>query len=189
MSDADDKPCTRCAQKGLTCEYLAVSDDDSSRPGTPEDTSPPTRGWSSHPQTVPPITPPSAGISGFLSAGPPRGASRNSGYAGANPPYPQAGVQPYPYRSNHMPSAPSTSGARPPRPRSYNSAPYPPPNPQAPPYPYQHQQQGYSQPTQYPSGPYSNANYGQAYAPQTYHGQSSQQWSQAMLPMYVFRRF
>ncbi|KAJ7144317.1 hypothetical protein C8R44DRAFT_846177 [Mycena epipterygia] len=93
ISDADNRPCTRCAQKGLNCAYVAVSHDDSSnssshsssRPSTPPpyDTFPLTPGWNSHPQTTPIMTPPSAGISGLGLADmlPPRVCDPNYGQA------------------------------------------------------------------------------------------------------------
>ncbi|KAJ7191924.1 hypothetical protein GGX14DRAFT_578516 [Mycena pura] len=67
-SDADYRPCTRCSQKGLTCEYIAVPDDDSptaeSFQAAPahsgRDASPGPEQWPQH------IRPPSAGLSTFM---------------------------------------------------------------------------------------------------------------------------
>ncbi|KAJ7852357.1 hypothetical protein B0H14DRAFT_2580971 [Mycena olivaceomarginata] len=92
-SEVDYNPCTRCAQKGLKCEYFASPDDDvSSAPTPPPQIQPSSRysepGWS--PQ---PITPPSAGISEYLNTGSSSKGGRSRG------PVPAAGSSGrYPYR-------------------------------------------------------------------------------------------
>ncbi|KAJ7506046.1 hypothetical protein B0H11DRAFT_2331732 [Mycena galericulata] len=65
LSASYDRPCTRCAQRGLTCEFLTVwsQTSDSSRQSTPAPESPPPPARA---QSGPEIAPPSAGISQFL---------------------------------------------------------------------------------------------------------------------------
>ncbi|KAJ6571001.1 hypothetical protein DFH09DRAFT_1153528 [Mycena vulgaris] len=106
LSDADGRPCTRCAQKGIPCEYLAIYRDSSSsgtsHSGTPSPEAEGTPHGSGWPQrSSPEIIPPSAGIAssslcpGSASS---RGARRSlRTQARANSPYPQPGVQLHSY--------------------------------------------------------------------------------------------
>ncbi|KAF7341481.1 C6 finger domain [Mycena venus] len=103
VTDADSyKPCTRCALKGLKCEYYAVPDDyqyPCSQPSTPphaqeielhpqDHYSDP--GWSSQP-----ITPPAAGLSPYLGAD----SSRSKAARRSSVPIPASASTPrYPYK-------------------------------------------------------------------------------------------
>ncbi|KAJ6514299.1 hypothetical protein C8R47DRAFT_1090882 [Mycena vitilis] len=103
LSEVDYRPCTRCAQKGLKCEYFTVPEDDPYRADTPPpQIQPPPRerdregGWA--PQ---PITPPSAGINDYLPS---------SSRGGRPNPVPPAGGAPrYPYRPR--PATPAQPGS------------------------------------------------------------------------------
>ncbi|KAJ6472887.1 hypothetical protein C8R47DRAFT_1076788 [Mycena vitilis] len=117
LSDIDNAPCTRCALKGIKCEYGAVTDDSSaSQPSvTPPriDIDLPTRertysdaGW-----VPPPITPPSGG---YLD---PRPAGRRH----TLPDTASIGTARHPYqpRISHISRSRSSHAAeQPPRPRS-----------------------------------------------------------------------
>ncbi|KAJ7767801.1 hypothetical protein B0H16DRAFT_337820 [Mycena metata] len=113
VSEVDYRPCTRCAAKGLKCEYFAVPEDDNP---SQADTPPPEfqaahhsqQGW--NPQ---PITPPSAGINEYLSGS---SSSRRAGRGGTVPP--PTGVPRYPYQpkstTHSGTAAPSRTGQAPP---------------------------------------------------------------------------
>ncbi|KAJ7130679.1 hypothetical protein C8R46DRAFT_1048796 [Mycena filopes] len=181
VSEVDYRPCTRCAAKGLKCEYFAVPEDyapptDPAAP-TPEPTRPHTQaqGWPHQP-----ITPPSAGLNDYLGGA---SSSRRGSRGGAVPPGPPR--YPYQPKSTH-------SGSRPPQ-----SQPSPAAYPQdahgfaamqqqqpQPPHPGFQYNNAYSPPNTipYPTNPGAfipgtDANYyGQTYIPQQQH----QQWPQAM---------
>ncbi|KAJ7113386.1 hypothetical protein C8R44DRAFT_881707 [Mycena epipterygia] len=130
VSDSDNSPCTRCAQKGLTCHYITVPESESSsRPGTPpSDRAPqlqnPDSGWSYEPG-ITPITPPSAGLSGLIGDVPSRVASPDSNYPLSNPTYPPDPIQSEMYRSNSLPATSRSTRIQRQRHRSLHSAPYP----------------------------------------------------------------
>ncbi|KAJ6532958.1 hypothetical protein B0H19DRAFT_1272626 [Mycena capillaripes] len=161
VSEVDYRPCTRCAQKGLKCEYFTTPEDDQSDTVSPPEIQPPARDRDDRGWTPQPITPPSAGISGYLSS------SRGSG---ARPnPVPPAGNPRYPYRPRPDPTMPATSSApwgqqQPPSQHQQPGSGYPPAQMGF--APMQHpggsasQQQYYNSGTPYLPASASNAGYG-----------------------------
>ncbi|KAF7325581.1 C6 finger domain [Mycena kentingensis (nom. inval.)] len=134
-SDADYRPCTRCASKGLVCEYLSVGGDDADahsggrRSLTPtsgdpsptgDDASPSPCASPASPSGWPNmITPPSAGLSGFMP--PPRSAParRNShAAAAAASPTTSSLYRPQTWPSGAGVSGPAVSSSRISQPRS-----------------------------------------------------------------------
>ncbi|KAJ7143985.1 hypothetical protein C8R44DRAFT_864984 [Mycena epipterygia] len=193
-SDADYAPCTRCAQKGVPCQFIAVPEYDSpsSSEILPSDRpSPLQSGRSSRPEIPfanPPIISPSAGLSGLVGGAYPPPVNRNAGYPVSNPPYPQAAFQPDPYRSNSFPGPSTPNDTQRPRHRHRNSAPYPATHSyEAPP--------GAQQPTSHfypaaapqnrsapPPSPFYHANYGQTFG-QTPPAGTAHQSPQSMVPI------
>ncbi|KAF7316546.1 C6 finger domain [Mycena indigotica] len=119
VSDADYRPCTRCSQKGLLCEYIAVTDDPDSlslNPDTPPEAS---HGVDEWPQ---PITPPSAGLNGFL---PPHSAPARGGRGASSHPHTPPTSQQSLYRPQTWPATvapPSGYSSRITQPRPYPPA-------------------------------------------------------------------
>ncbi|KAJ7663568.1 hypothetical protein B0H17DRAFT_1143977 [Mycena rosella] len=199
VSDADYEPCTRCAQKGLKCEYATVSEYEEDSPTPSPDVHGPSRasGWggSSHPG----ITPPSAGIAGYLNPGfaPSRSSNRSPApRPGATAPYPQPGVVPsYPYRPNAMRSGGANSDAHFAHPQPPNAVPnlsghsrasslhrpgHGQPGPQfynTGPAPYSPGPSG-----SHDRGSFYNLNSDYQYAPPLQSGNTAYQWPQAMPP-------
>ncbi|KAJ7024487.1 hypothetical protein C8F04DRAFT_1254389 [Mycena alexandri] len=185
VSDIDYRPCTRCAAKGLKCEYFAVPEDDNI---SQADIPPPEFQASRHPQqgwAPQPITPPSAGINEYLSSSSSRRASRS----GAVPP--PTGPPRYPYqpKSTHSGmAAPSQTGQTPSAPAQHAGYPHSQHG-----FASMHQQPhpGAAAPQYYPSTtPYQNpgnvasfsnynSNYGQTYVP-LQSGGAAYPWPQAM---------
>ncbi|KAJ7718358.1 hypothetical protein DFH07DRAFT_333863 [Mycena maculata] len=170
-SDADDDPCTRCSQKGLTCEYAAVSENDSasesSRPNTPSawypsQANPPQNAYASIPQflgTAPALPrgmnhPQAAGTQFYLS-----GEIPSSSYPYR--PYSAAG-------HTHQPAQPRPQGSFPYTTHPHTAVPH---MQSAPPGEAQFYPGWGGQGTHYPSaapdnGSFYSPGYGQAYAPQ-----------------------
>ncbi|KAJ6486977.1 hypothetical protein C8R45DRAFT_1145705 [Mycena sanguinolenta] len=100
-SEVDYKPCTRCAQKGLKCEYFpGLGDEPSLEPITPPASNQPSSHYLDKSCSPPPITPPSAGISEYLKS------SSRSTHRGTVPPSNSAR---YPSHSTPVPAAPPTA--------------------------------------------------------------------------------
>ncbi|KAJ7164461.1 hypothetical protein C8R46DRAFT_312748 [Mycena filopes] len=100
LSEVDYRPCTRCAAKGLKCEYFAIPDDYAPPAGPPAPAPEAAarsyeQGQGEPPQ---PITPPSASLSDFL---PGASSSRRPNRGGAVPPAPPR----YPYQPKSTQSA------------------------------------------------------------------------------------
>ncbi|KAJ6506087.1 hypothetical protein DFH09DRAFT_1101510 [Mycena vulgaris] len=186
VSDADYQPCTRCVEKGIKCEYQSVTDDDDYSSTPSPDVQGPSRASGWHAQ--PPITPPSAGLVGYLNPGsaPSRGSSRTTGpRPGATSPYPPAGA--YPYRPHGMRTPGSGTNAQFPPPPT-NSLPYASGHTRGPSMqdPGRSASQFYNaSPNQQPAPNYqqphgANAPYGQAYLPQSQPGGPAYQWPQGV---------
>ncbi|KAJ6486981.1 hypothetical protein C8R45DRAFT_930546 [Mycena sanguinolenta] len=77
-SEVEYKPCARCSQKGLKCEYFpGLSDELSLEPITPSGSNQPSSHYLDKSCSPQPITPPSAGISEYLNTSS-RGAHRGA---------------------------------------------------------------------------------------------------------------
>ncbi|KAJ6564039.1 hypothetical protein B0H19DRAFT_1067639 [Mycena capillaripes] len=117
LSKDDSTPCIRCTHRGINCEYVAVSEDfTSSQPSTsPPHTHVPAREhiYCDSAWTPQPITPPSAGMSAFLSPIPSSSTGvRRHAVSNSRDPYP-------PRRASTSPMPVSNAQAeRPARPRS-----------------------------------------------------------------------
>ncbi|KAJ7064654.1 hypothetical protein C8F01DRAFT_1354141 [Mycena amicta] len=117
-SDAEYRPCTRCAQKGLVCEYIAVPDDallPDTPPGSVEAAE--SSSSTSHVRRAPDdwshaITPPSAGLSGFLPPSSTSARGNRSAHSHSHSQLPTA--QSSLYRPQTWPSgaSPATSSSR-----------------------------------------------------------------------------
>ncbi|KAJ7453284.1 hypothetical protein B0H11DRAFT_2317970 [Mycena galericulata] len=155
------KPCTRCAKKGLQCEYAPAARLESSTPQDPAPSSQsgnPSRSSSGHWPSAPAPPGPPGGSSTY-----PRGANYAAPQPGSNRPYSGGGSQTYPYAPGsysqipHSYASPHIPGAS--TPINYPTPPNPPSSRGVDPG----QWGTYQSPG--PAAPY-NANYPHAYAPQ-----------------------
>ncbi|KAK7058112.1 hypothetical protein R3P38DRAFT_1193708 [Favolaschia claudopus] len=170
LSEVDYRPCARCSQKGLKCEYFTMPGDDgqawANETPSPEFQAPPGQ-W-----TPQPITPPSAGINEFL----PAHSSSRSARRGTVPPTGSSG--------RYRPATPGAASAYPAGQFSQQSSHTQPSygGSSMQPYPSQYYSGG-----QYPvdpnpghsNNPYYAGNYPQQYMPQPQASGLVAPWSQA----------
>ncbi|KAJ6483141.1 hypothetical protein C8R45DRAFT_931771 [Mycena sanguinolenta] len=99
QSEVDYSPCTRCAQKGLKCEYWPgpSSDEPLLDSITPPPSNPPSSHYLDESYSPPPIRPPSAGIREYLD-------SSTSAHRGTGPPF-KSSEQQYRFHSTPLPAA------------------------------------------------------------------------------------